>query len=60
MKTKQSKQELINTLQFTIDAIKSNDSFEGTIHYIERPTGYDVEAFIRYGNSNGQGGVIVI
>jgi hypothetical protein len=59
MKTK-SKQELIDILQFTIDAIKSNDSFEGFIHYIEKPTGYDVEAFIRYGNSNGQGGAIIV
>jgi hypothetical protein len=53
--------ELVSLLTQAISAIVRRDSFEGRIEYTMRPDGeFDVEAFVRVGNSEGQGSCILI
>lgn len=56
-----TKDELIALLQRTIDSLKANDSFQGRIAYEVRPgSTFNVDAAVRIGNSQGQGGMIVV
>ena len=59
--------DLILLLERTIHALRTSDSFEGRIHYtFELPGGamgndtFEVDAFVRVGNSEGQGGALVV
>lgn len=57
----QTKYQLLAALGSISDGIKSDDSFGGSIEYEARPDGlFDVMAFFRTGNSEGQGGSIII
>ena len=62
MKPKQqTKQQLIAALRSIAQSIEENDSFEGSIEYtITGRNAFDVQAFWRVGNSEGQGGSIMI
>ncbi len=57
-----NKQQLIHFLQDTIKAIEENDTFEGRILYKMAATldTFEVDAFVRVGNSMGQGGSMII
>ncbi len=58
---KQTKEQLIAALHGIAQSISENDSFEGTLEYVvSGPDTFDVRAFWRVGNSEGQGGSIVI
>jgi len=55
---KQTAQQLAAALRDMADAIEASDSFEGSIAYEALPEKnmFNVEAFWRIGNSEGQGG----
>lgn len=56
-----TKDGLLALLQRTIDAVKANDSFEGRIAYTSTSQDtFSVQAAVRVGNSQGQGGMIVV
>lgn len=57
-----SKIELLALLKGAAAAIERDDSFEGRIAYTfgTAPETFEVDAFLRVGNSMGQGGAIVI
>jgi len=51
-----SKEELISLLRFAIERIEEDDSAEGSLQYEWAPDmKYNVGAFLRYDNQNGQG-----
>ena len=56
------KEQLIQLLEQTITALKENDSMEGRIMYQfgDEPGTFNVDAFVRVGNSQGQGGAIIV
>jgi len=57
----QTKDQLLAALEQISEGIKADDSFGGSIEYEARPDGlFDVMAFFRTGNSEGQGGSVVI
>ena len=52
---------LVELLQRTIEAIESDDSYEGRVAYQEMlPGEFEVDAFVRVGTSEGQGGCMLI
>ncbi|KKL11980.1 hypothetical protein LCGC14_2540330 [marine sediment metagenome] len=57
-----NKQQLIHFLKNTIKVIEEDDSFEGRISYKMAATldTFEVDAFVRTGNSMGQGGAMII
>lgn len=57
-----SKATLLNTLKHMFEAIEADDSFEGSIEYSATPERhmFEARAFFRVGNSEGQGGSIII
>lgn len=60
-----SKQKLLELLNDITESIKANDSFEGRLSYTClndacKKEEFEVDAFIRVGNSEGQGGCILI
>lgn len=57
-----SKEELVTMLRHAADAVEANDSFEGRIAWTFglEPEAFEVAAFVRVGNSQGQGGVLVV
>lgn len=56
-----SRGKLIELLQVTIDMLTARDSVEGRIVYtLVGPDEFSVNAFVREGNSQGQGGAIII
>ncbi|MBN3761375.1 hypothetical protein [Burkholderia sp. Ac-20365] len=64
---KLKKEQLIALLEETLAAVKSDDSFEGRVafscmvdHVELAPDEFEVDAFVRTGNSLGQGGAICI
>lgn len=59
---KMPKEGLLQLLAFAQELVENADSMEGSITYgwSDEPGQYDVHAFIRTGNSMGQGGAIVI
>lgn len=64
---KMSKEKLIKLLKDTLHAVENNDTFEGRISYSCMPEHvelaadeFEVDAFVRVGNSEGQGGAICI
>lgn len=58
---KLSKEQTIKVLQSIIYAIENNDSFEGSFNYrIEDIDTFEVQAAYRVGNSEGQGGMVLI
>lgn len=57
------KESLIALLERTLESIKQDDSMEGRIQYTfdsDNPGEFLVDAFIRVGNSDGQGSCIVV
>ena len=56
------KTEFVQLLKNTIAAIESDDSFQGRIAYEvgEAPDTFNVDAFVRVGNSMGLSGCIVV
>jgi hypothetical protein len=54
--------DLAELLRGAAKAVEANDSFEGRISYTfgTTPDTFEVDAFVRVGNSMGQGGAIVI
>lgn len=62
MKPKQqTKEQLLAALRSIADSIAVNDSFEGSIEYtITGRDTFDVRACWRVGNSDGQGGCVII
>jgi hypothetical protein len=64
---KQSKEQLIDLLERTARALREDDSFEGRISFTCMTDivdlgkdEFEVDAFVRVGNSLGQGGAICI
>jgi hypothetical protein len=61
---KQTTAQLVKALRSMADSIEQHDSFEGWIEYTfsedDDPDAFDVKAFWRVGNSEGQGGCIMI
>lgn len=58
---KLTKQELLDVLMRIVVSVRANDSFDGSIEYAANtPDDYDVMASFRVGNSEGQGGVVLI
>jgi len=57
-----SRAELVQFLSWAAEMVTHDDSMEGTITYAwsDEPGDYDVHAFLRTGNSMGQGGAVVI
>lgn len=56
-----AREKLIELLRETIVAIENDDSYEGRIHYEGTSPGeYEVDAFVRVGNSEGQGGCMLV
>lgn len=56
-----SKEQLLAALEDMIERVHADDSFEGRIEYHLRDDGaFNVEAFWRIGNSEGQGGARII
>jgi hypothetical protein len=57
-----TKEGLLALLERTIDAVKADDSCEGRITYAwgSEPHTYVVNAAVRVGNSQGQGGMIFV
>ena len=56
-----TKEQLIAALEDIVETIKGDDSFEGRIEYhAESKDAFEVDAFWRVGNSEGQGGSAVI
>lgn len=60
--TIQTKEQLLDALRAITEAIENDDSFEGSIQYAATETRhqFEVMAFWREGNSQGQGGSIMI
>lgn len=55
------KKSLIDFLKATSQAIENNDSAEGSIHYEwGSKEDFNVNAFVRVGNSMGQGGCMLV
>ena len=56
------KDDLIRLLKATIEAIEDGDTMEGRLQYEwgDTPGTYNVNAFVRVGNSQGQGGVMLV
>ena len=55
------KADLISFLEQTLAAIKEDDSFEGSIQYqVSGPEDFRVNAFVRVGNSMGQGSCMMV
>lgn len=53
--------KLIELLQETIVAIENDDSYEGRVMYQGTSPGeYEVDAFVRVGTSEGQGGCMLV
>lgn len=56
-----TKEDFILFLRTTLASVEANDSAEGRIEYQwGKPGLYNVNAFVRVGNSNGQGGCIML
>lgn len=56
-----SKEKLINLLKATLTSVENDDSLQGRIYYEVDGLGtFYVEAMVRIGNSEGQGGSIII
>lgn len=57
-----TKDDFVKLLEATLAAVKEDDSFEGRIAYEmgEQPHTYVVQAVVRVGNSQGQGGVMMV
>ena len=58
-----TKAELISLLEETLAAVKADDSIEGRIAYqanFAKSEYYNVNAFVRVGNSKGQGGAMIV
>jgi hypothetical protein len=60
--TKMIKVDLLQLLAWTRELVENDDSMEGSITYgwSDEPGVYDVHAFLRTGNSMGQGGVVIL
>jgi len=60
--TTMDKAELLQFLAWTRELIEHDDSMEGSVTYgcSDEPGQYDVHAFLRTGNSMGQGGVTLL
>jgi hypothetical protein len=60
--TRMNETDLLQLLDWTRELINHGDSMEGSITYgwSDEPGMYDVHAFLRTGNSMGQGGVTLI
>jgi hypothetical protein len=58
----QTTAQLAKALRSMANSIEQRDSFEGSISYeaTEKPDLFEVQAFWRVGNSEGQGGSIMI
>jgi len=58
----QTKEQLLDALRAITEAVENDDSFEGSIDYIITETRhqFEVMVFWRVGNSEGQGGSIMI
>lgn len=56
-----SRAELVQLLQVALGGVREKDSDDGSIRY-ERigPDEFEVSAFVRVGNSAGQGGCVLI
>lgn len=62
---KQTKEQLLSILADISAAIQADDSFEGSLSYTVMAEGlergeFEVEAVYRIGNSEGQGGMVLI
>lgn len=56
-----TKEELVRILEIALKAVKEDDSFQGNIYYeVDGPDTFYVQAMVRVGNSEGQGGTISI
>jgi hypothetical protein len=57
-----TKAELLSVLADLVKLVEADDSMEGRLRYewSSTPGEYEVDAFLRVGNSQGQGGAIVI
>ena len=56
-----TKKKFISLLRRTAELIEKNDSFEGSLAYEQVDNdNFDINAFIKCGNSLGQGGAIII
>lgn len=57
-----SKERLIKYLEATLEAVRADESAEGRIQYEWADTSgyFNVDAFVRVGNSEGQGDCMVI
>lgn len=53
-------QELATLFRVIADSIESGDSLEGSIQYLLGSDGLEVEAALRTGNRDGQGGMLTI
>jgi len=56
------KEDFVNFIKKTLKAVENDDSAEGSIRYEwgkERDL-YNVNAFVRVGNSMGQGGCVLV
>lgn len=58
----QSKEQLLDILRAMVEAIQTDDSFEGSLEYSATPERhqFEVMAFWRVGNSEGQGGSCMV
>lgn len=57
------KSELVRLLREQADIIEADDSYEGSLSYTfasGKPNHFEVEAALRIGNSNGQGGMRIV
>ncbi len=56
------KDDFVKLLEILVREIKASDSFEGRVEYMqsELPGVYVVDALIRTGTSEGQGGCIMV
>lgn len=57
-----TKDDFVRFLRTTLKAVEENDSAEGRIQYEwgSTPGTFNVDAFVRVGNSRGQGGCIMV